>query len=106
MTAATAAVMVLYRWRLKPGSESQFVLDWSSVTRTLRDERHSAGSRLHRGDDGLWYGYAQWPDVETLNGAFTMPLAGPEAARMRDAIVEDFAPVRLTPLADFLVPLA
>ena len=35
------------------------------MTEALRVTGGSLGSRLHRGSDGIWYGYAQWPSEET-----------------------------------------
>lgn len=106
MIPPSAELMILYRWRLRPGSEPQFIADWSTVTQALRKRCGSLGSRLHRGDDGLWYGYAQWPDAEVVERAFAFPVDEAASSRMRDAIVEDFVPVRLSAMADFLIPLS
>ena len=54
--------VVLYRWRIKPGAEARFATAWAEATRSLL-ARGSLGSRLHAGDDGCWYGYAQWPEL-------------------------------------------
>ena len=92
--------VVLYRWRIKSGHEAQFVDAWGQATRELL-LRGSLGSRLHRGDDGLWYGYAQWPSDAVRAAAFTGP--GTSAgARMRAAIEESMPETRLTPVVDFL----
>lgn len=104
MNALLPGVIVLYRWRLRPGSEARFAAVWSTITKTLRDERGSLGSRLHQGDDGIWYGYAQWPDAEAITRAFAQPVDNAAAARMREAVIENFVPVRLAPVADYLVP--
>ena len=45
---------VIYRWRLKPGHDDDFVAAWARLTRAIRDGRGGLGSRLHRSDDGLW----------------------------------------------------
>ncbi len=103
MTRSAPGLVVLYRWRLKPGSEARFCAAWSTVTRILRDERGSLGSRLHHGDDGICYAYAQWPDAEALADAFAQPVDAVASAQMRDLVIEDFAPVRLVPIADLLV---
>jgi quinol monooxygenase YgiN len=103
MKGSLPGVIMLYRWRLHAGSEDQFVQAWSSITRQLRDERGSLGSRLHKGEDGLWYGYAQWPDANVIADAFLQPVDELAAARMREAVLEDFAPMKLDPVADFLV---
>jgi heme-degrading monooxygenase HmoA len=59
-----SSFVVLYRWRIDPGHEEAFVEAWSAITRRLRERVGSGGlggsrgSRLHRGDDGLWCVYA------------------------------------------------
>src|SRR5687768_2031566 len=56
---------VLYRWQVKPDMDAQFVEGWLRVTRAIAAECGSYGSRLHRSDDGSWFGYARWPDAAT-----------------------------------------
>jgi heme-degrading monooxygenase HmoA len=93
---------VLYRWRLKPGSEEAFVRAWSEVTEALL-LRGSLGSRLHAGDDGLWYSYAQWPSAQARQAAFEAPPNHQDASKeMRDAILEELPEVVLTSVADYL----
>jgi len=99
-----APALFLYRWRLHAGMEGVFVDAWSEATRALLAQG-SLGSRLHRGDDGLWYGYAQWPDAGRRDAAFATLGASPASARMRDCVAETLPPVALTPVADFLRPL-
>lgn len=95
--------VVLYRWALKPGHEQQFQDAWSAVTESLL-ARGSLGSRLHRGDDGLWYGYAQWPSAEARSRAFGSPSDHEAAsAAMAGAIEKSFPEVVLGVVADFLV---
>jgi hypothetical protein len=96
-------LVVLYRWRLHPGSEALFVEAWSRITESLRRHAGSLGSRLHRGSDGLWYGYAQWPDDAVRQRAFAHPLDPDARARMRDAIAESFPDVLLAPVSGFPV---
>ena len=99
--------VVLYRWRLHPGSERTFIDAWSRVTRSLLTQRGSLGSRLHRGSDGIWYGYAQWPSAQAREGAFSgAPVEAESMDIMRRAISESFAEVELEPCADFLVDAA
>lgn len=98
--------MVLYRWRLVPGREDRCAEAWATVTCALV-ARGSLGSRLHRGDDGLWYASAQWPDAEARRAAFAQPSAdddeiGAASAAMEDAVAEFFEPVLLTPVDDHL----
>ena len=103
--SAAAPALFLYRWRLRPGMESAFVDAWSDATRELLDAG-SLGSRLHQGDDGLWYGYAQWPDAARRDAAFAARSDASSAARMRDCVIEALPPVVLAPVADFLKPLS
>ncbi len=98
--------VVLYRWRLHPGSESSFIEAWSRVSELLRSERGSLGSRLHSASDGLWYSYAQWPSAQARQDAFALgPVDVPAAEAMEYAIAERFPEVILEPVADLMVPL-
>lgn len=97
---------VLYRWRLHAGKEAQFIDAWSRISALLLVERGSLGSRLHRGEDGLWYSYAQWPSQQAREAAFTGPTLDADAmARMRDAIAEGFPELVLESVSDFMVPV-
>ncbi|MDE2335884.1 MAG: antibiotic biosynthesis monooxygenase [Alphaproteobacteria bacterium] len=97
-------VIYLYRWKISPEKEGQFEKAWSRVTAYLREECGSLGSRLHRGDDGLWYGYAQWPSAEARAEADLERGGMPEALRlMKDATIGNFPATVLTPVSDFLV---
>ena len=94
--------VVLYRWKIKPGHEVEFVEAWTEMTEILR-ARGSLGSRLHRGNDGLWYAYAQWPSAGTRSAAFASPLPPNDAGdRMDAAVAERFPEVILDLVADFL----
>lgn len=93
----------LYRWKLHQDRESDFVAAWSEATQSFR-ELGSFGSRLHRGDDGWWYAYAQWPDAATRLHAFARPGSEAVDERMRAAIAEALPMVALDPVADFLIP--
>ncbi|KRG39685.1 hypothetical protein ARC78_14515 [Stenotrophomonas pictorum JCM 9942] len=110
MTATNASsgpgFAVLYRWRLHSGSESAFIEAWSKVSGLLRSERGSLGSRLHRGADGLWYSYAQWPSAEARDVAFALGSVDPVAsAQMAKAVSERFPEIVLDPVADFMLPM-
>ena len=95
---------VLYRWRLRSGAEDAFVAAWSRVSERLRAERGSLGSRLHRGPDGIWYSYAQWPSAQARDRAFAAGPVDPDAsAAMRDAIAETLPEIVLEPVSDFMM---
>jgi hypothetical protein len=93
----------LYRWRRHPGSEASFIEAWSRVTELLRNRAGSLGSRLHRGNDDIWYGYAQWPNDQMRQRAFAQSLDPAALAQMRAAIAESLPDVLLEPVSDFLV---
>jgi heme-degrading monooxygenase HmoA len=96
--------IVLYRWRLHPGVEASFVTAWSRISEILRDERGSLGSRLHKGNDGLWYSYAQWPSAKAREEAFALgSVDSALSAAMEAAIAERFPEIVLESVADFLV---
>ena len=66
-------------------------------------ELGSFGSRLHKGSDDIWYGYAQWPSAQVRDDAFNKREGTPEGDVMNDAILESFPELILEPVADFLV---
>lgn len=93
----------MYRWRLRPGLEKRFQDAWSIVTQALI-ERGSLGSRLHIGNDGLWYSYAQWPSAEARSAAFATALDIDGAQQMMDeAVSERFPEIVLSPSVNHLV---
>ncbi len=104
MSSPGPGFTVLYRWRLHAGAEPAFIEAWSRVTELLRAERGALGSRLHRGPDRLWYGYAQWPSAQAREEAFAGPPVDREASRrMREAIAETLPELVLESVSDFLV---
>jgi heme-degrading monooxygenase HmoA len=95
--------IVLYRWRIKPGKEEQFIEAWSEITALYREKFGSMGSRLHRGDDRLFYAYAQWRSDADRREAFKNAPKSESGEKMRDAIEEGFPEIRLEILSDFLI---
>ena len=95
--------IILYRWRIKPEKEAQFIEAWSEITAFYRENFDSRGSRLHRGNDGLFYAYAQWKSVEQRENAFANSPTTEARARMREAIEENFEAVMLEKVSDFLI---
>lgn len=103
--AARIGFAVIYRWRLKPGKEDQFRQGWERATVLLMRERGALGSRLHKADDGTWVAYAQWPSKSAWETSRSLPSVDPGASQMmKDAIIESWEPVLLTPLIDHLQP--
>jgi choline dehydrogenase-like flavoprotein len=97
--------VVLYRWRIRPEMETQFIAAWSEVTDYYRqNERNWRGSRLHRGSDGIFYSYAQWTSAEDRRRAFeNRPELPAASAKMREAVDESFSEIVLETVADFLI---
>jgi heme-degrading monooxygenase HmoA len=94
---------VIYRWRLHAGAEEAFISAWHRVSSLLESERGSCGARLHRGDDGIWYSYAQWPSQQARADAFALGDVDPAAqATMKAAILEQLPDVLLEPVADLM----
>lgn len=100
---ANAGFAVIYRWRIEPSMEAEFVDAWASVT-TLLKGRGSLGARLHRGADGIWYSYAQWPDANSRQAAFAKGDVDEKAQSvMRSAILETLPEIVLEPIADLMI---
>jgi len=96
---------VIYRWRVDPSKEDQFIAAWEEITRAIRDFGGGLGSRLHKASDGTWLAYAQWPDREKWEHAGTGTERMSEAMQLlRDAIEERLPHIELEPVADYLVP--
>jgi len=94
---------VIYRWRIKPAFENQFIESWSEITEYLMKNFGALGSRLHRGGDGLSYAYAQWKTSEERDFAFQNLPEIPVREKMKQAIEESFPEIRLEIIADFLI---
>lgn len=93
---------VLYRWRIKSGFEEQFIGAWSEITIYYVENFDSLGSRLHRGNDGLFYAYAQWKSAEQRENAFKNRPNLEAGTKMREAIEESFPEIILEIQSDFL----
>ena len=95
---------VIYRWRVRPGAETDFERAWRELTARIRDERGGLGSKLHRCTDGSYLAYAQWPDRETWVKSQATPFTPNGAsASMAAAIVEREEPMELATVVDLLV---
>ena len=79
---------------------------WSRVSPLLLTERGSLGSRLHRGEDGIWVSYLQWPSADARVAAFSgEPVDADPSSQMRTTISETVPEIVLESVADFMVPL-
>ncbi|QQS41210.1 MAG: antibiotic biosynthesis monooxygenase [Acidobacteriota bacterium] len=98
----TGRFTVLYRWRLREGSERKFVDAWTEVTEYHLANSGSFGSRLHKGNDGTWYAYAQWPSQEARQRAFSGDELEGAADAMSQCVEERFPEVLLSVESDLL----
>jgi heme-degrading monooxygenase HmoA len=95
--------VILYRWRIKPEKEAQFIEAWSEITAYYRENFDSLGSRLHRGDDGIFYAYARWNSAEDREKAFKNSPKFEVAVKMKEAIKESFPEVSLEIIEDYWI---
>lgn len=104
-TQPSAAFTIIYRWRLHPDKEQQFIDVWSRNTPLIIEKCGGLGSRLHKAEDGTWLAYAQWPDKATWERSYSVPNWDEEGGKiMEDAIIERLPRILLNPVADFLIP--
>jgi hypothetical protein len=97
---------VIYRARIHLHKEAAYVAAWSRLTELLRKEHGALGSRLHRGADGIWYAYAQWPSAQARSNAFARaPIDAVAEQTVRECISEYFPEIHLEPVEDQLVPV-
>jgi len=95
---------VVYRWRLVPGTDAEFIRAWAALTEAIKAQRGGLGSRLHRRDDGDWLAYAAWPDRAAWETSRDQPSPLPDvSAAMTACIAESRAPILLDPVEDLLV---
>jgi hypothetical protein len=95
--------IVLYRWRTKEGMEDQLIENWSKVTEYYLEKFGALGSRLHKGNDGIWYAYAQWNSAEHRDKAFVERESLVARDKMREAIEEFLPEILLETVSDFLL---
>ena len=52
---------VIYSFDIVEGKENEFINCWTELTKLIYKFEGSYGSRLHKENDSLFIGYAQWP---------------------------------------------
>lgn len=93
---------ILYRWRIRAGREEAFTKAWEAITLFHLGQSGSHGSRLHVGEDGIWYAYAQWPSAEARQNALSGNAPEEAVNVMRDAIEERLPEIILSIASDHL----
>lgn len=104
MTESIVGFVAIYRWRLHPRMEAQFIKGWTRISELYLHRHGSLGSRLHRGPDDIWYSYAQWPNEASREKAFLADTLDKDAGElMRGAIAETLPEIVLEPIVDLIV---
>jgi quinol monooxygenase YgiN len=80
-------LIVIYRWKLKRGTEERFRDAWRRATEAISLRYGALGSRLHAAEDGSFVAYAQWPDKRHWEDMRKGPPADAQSlASMRECI--------------------
>ena len=99
--------VAIYRWRLHPEREQDFVDNWHRITR-LGLAAGSGGSSLFKDSDGSWVAIARWASREARKHFFQQ-MEGDDSDRdMREraalAIIERLPPQELDSVLDCWAP--
>ena len=94
---------VIYRWKLKPGTDDRFRDAWRRGTIEIRDQFDTGGSRLHRAEDGTWVAYARWASKEDRDRALEDSTI-PAVEELRGYVAERLEELSLTVTDDLLSP--
>jgi hypothetical protein len=96
--------VVIYSFKIIPGKENDFIVDWLELTKLIYEHAGSYGSRLHKVDQNFFMAYAQWPDKETWeNSNLRLPERGIILSKqMRENCLEIKTEYQMRVLHDFL----
>ncbi|MEP6897668.1 MAG: antibiotic biosynthesis monooxygenase [Rhodanobacter sp.] len=101
--------VAIYRWRLHPGLEQDFIVNWQRIT-TLGRAAGSGGSSLFKDADGCWVAIARWPSQDARDQFFEqLRSEGADPAmqeRARSAVAESFPAQELQQVIDDWAPAA
>ena len=100
--------VAIYRWRLHPEREQDFIANWQRIT-ALGRAAGSGGSSLFKDAQGCWVAIARWASREARERFFER-LEGDDAEpgmreRAQLAIVERLPPMELESVLDGWAPL-
>jgi quinol monooxygenase YgiN len=57
---------IIYSFKVNDGKENEFIDCWTELTKLIYKYEGSYGSKLHKINENLFIGYAQWPDKKTF----------------------------------------
>lgn len=99
--------VVIYRWRIQPGREQDFIAQWRSIT----DRGHAAGSggsSLFKDGSGVWVAIARWSSREARDDFFAQgndaDTTSGMAERARLAVIERLPTEELDGVVDSWAP--
>ncbi len=93
---------VIYRFKIKEGSENKFQECWAKVTEEFKSLHGGLGSCLHASDDNLFVAYARWPDRASWEKEkIFKDTASVEG--MNDCIEKQFEPILMSVVNDLLL---
>jgi heme-degrading monooxygenase HmoA len=100
--------VAIYRWRLHPEREQDFIANWHRITR-LGLAAGSGGSSLFRDAEGCWVAIARWTSREAREHFFQL-MEGDYAdpglrERAQLAIIERLPPQELESVLECWAPL-
>lgn len=95
--------VVIYRWRLHPGLEQDFIASWQQIT-GFGIAAGSGGSSLFKDADGCWVAIARWSSRDARDRAFAGLTSGDLDPVVRErasqAVIERFPDQELESVLD------
>jgi hypothetical protein len=99
--------VAIYRWRLHPEREQDFVDNWHRITQ-LGLAAGSGGSSLFKDSDGCWIAIARWPSRTAREHFFQRMEVAHADSEMSEraalAIIERLPPQELESVLDCWAP--
>jgi len=99
--------VAIYRWRLQPEREQDFIANWHRIT-LLGLAAGSGGSSLFKDADGSWVAIARWLSRDARSRFFEQMEGedgeSPMRERARLAVIESFPAQELESVLDCWTP--
>ncbi|GAC1389534.1 MAG: hypothetical protein NVSMB31_05580 [Vulcanimicrobiaceae bacterium] len=92
---------VIYRWRVKPELEPEFLRVWHVRTKKIEEHCGSYGARLHKSDDGTYVSIALWPSRDAWDAPMNLP-DDTEDDRIFRASIQERLPTQTMTVVDDL----
>ena len=104
MSHSPSLFTVIYSFHIHSGKESEFIKAWTTLTELIYQYEGSYGSRLHKVNDHLFIGYAQWPSKEHWkNSGSSLPIeANVFRGQMRECCIAINTAYEMSVVSDLL----